>query len=77
MNIQQSLLFRDWSLIDVLNVNEYLNGIVIDALDRYARKKQVKIRSDKHFREGWLTVKLKKYNNKCCKLCNKARIFGL
>ena len=64
LKIQQSLLFTDWLLLNELNVNEayeYLNGIVIDSLDRFAPKKQIRIRRDECFREGWLTVKLKKY----------------
>ena len=46
-------------------------------MDKHAPIKKLKIKADTPFREPWLTVKLKRYNQKCRKLCNKARVSGL
>ena len=46
-------------------------------MDRYAPVKHIKIGVCDKFREPWVTVKLKKYDSKCRRLCNKARITGV
>ena len=56
-----------------MSVNDsyrYLSDAIMAALDLHTSKKLVKIRADEKFREPWLTVKLRKYNHKCRKLCN-------
>ena len=74
--IQQYLLKYDWSNVYNLDVNagyEFLVSAITEALDKHAPKRTIILRSDEKFREPWLTIKLKKYNQKCHKLCNKAR----
>ena len=76
LKIQKDLLFYNWSVIANMSVDEsyaYLISVITDVMNVHAPKKCVKIRIDDQFREPWLTVKLKKYNQKCRKLCNKAR----
>ena len=78
-NIQQELLFHDWSVVYDLPVNagyEYLIKTITDVLDTFAPKKVIKIHHDQKFREGWLTVKMKKYNNKSRRLRDHARKTG-
>ena len=76
MLLQQKLLFHDWSIINDMIVNDsyvYLVNTITEYLDEVAPKKIVKVRTDEQFREPWVTVNLKKCDNKCRKLCNKAR----
>ena len=77
--VQQDLLFFDWSPIRYMDVNEsygFLLKAIMQVIDRHAPCKVIKIRSCDKFIEPWLTVKLRKYNSKCRKLCNKARTTG-
>ena len=77
--IQQSLLFHDWSDMYSMNVNDaysYLINVINGMLDTHAPKKVIVIKHDEKFREAWLTVWMLKYNQKCHKLCNKARKTG-
>ena len=55
---------------------QYLINVINEKLDLYAPKKCITITHDERFREAWLTVKLKIYNQKCRKLCNRARASG-
>ena len=80
LKAQEMLLFHNWTIIYDMSVNEsyeYLISVITNALDKIAPKKLIKLRIDEKFREPWMTVKLKKYNNKCRKLCNKAKNSGL
>ena len=77
--IQEFLLFFPWCDVTELSVDnayEYLVSVVTEALDRFAPKRVVKVSPDERFREAWMTVRLQKYNNKCRKLCDKARKSG-
>ena len=79
LKIQEDLLFHDWSLVNDMGINEgyeYLVKVISRVMDQHAPKKVIKMHADQQFREAWLTVQLKKYNAKCRKLCNKARISG-
>ena len=79
LKIQQYLLFHDWRGLNSLSVDqgyEYLINVITKAMNLYAPVKVVKVKRDDTFREGWLTVQLKKYNVKCRKLCDKARSTG-
>ena len=80
LKIQEMLLFHDWSCVLDMDVNDsysYLISVITKALNRYAPSCSVKIRIDEKFREPWLTVKLRKYNQKCRRLCMKAKNSGL
>ena len=60
--IQQHLLFHDWSVINPLDVNDsysYLLEVITKSLDLYAPKRVIQLKADDRFREAWLTVKLK------------------
>ena len=79
LQIQQYLLFYDWSFLHECGVDEgfsYLDKTIQGALDQYAPKRMVKICSDDKFHEPWLTVSMMKCNKKSRKLCNKARQTG-
>ena len=79
MKVQQKLLFHDWSPVYTLNASKgykYIVNIITNALECFAPKKIVKIRSCNKFRDPWMTVKIKRYNMKCRRLCNKAQISG-
>ena len=79
LKIQQDLLFHDWSPVNHLNVNTgyaYLVNEITRSMDQHAPKKVIRLKADEQFREPWLTVQLKHYNQKCRKLCNKARVSG-
>ena len=56
---------------------EFLSTAIQEALDTHAPKRTVTVRSDERFREAWLTVKIKKYNQKCRRLCSRAKDSGL
>ena len=77
LKVQQDLLFHDWCYLDTnISVNdsyEYLSNTIENSLNKHAPKKTVKIRADERFMEPWLTVKIQKYNQKCRKLCDRAR----
>ena len=62
--------------MEVNNSYKFLISTITEALDMYASIKTIKIRNDDRFREGWLTVSLRKHNQKSRKLCNKARKYG-
>ena len=79
-SIQQELLFFDWSPIHAMEVNEsycFLVNTITSVLDKIAPLKKIKVKWDDAFNEGWLSVKLKRYNVKCRKLCSTAKDSGL
>ena len=79
LKIQQDLLLEDWSPINDMNVDssyEFLIQKIRDKLDKHAPIKKVVLTTDCHFREAWLTVRIKKCNVKCRKLCEKAKLSG-
>ena len=80
--IQHKLLHFDWSPLysDVMEVNDsykYLSDAIQTALDEYAPLKKVKINPDERFHEPWLSVTIKRCNQKSRKLCNRAKMSGL
>ena len=80
LQIQQDLLFHDWGAINMMAVDEsyeYLIKMITLAKDRYAPVKNVRLKADNRFWEGWLMVQLKKYNQKARKLCIKVKDSGL
>ena len=69
--IQQFLLFYDWTPTEYMNASDGYNYLIVaitEALDAYAPKRKIVIRRDDRFREAWLTVRIKKYNQKSRKL---------
>ena len=77
--IQRDLLFTDWSRLVEIDVNDgynFLISAITKVLDIHVPKKLIKIRECDKFREPWMTVKIRNYNARCRKLCNKARISG-
>ena len=75
--IRQGLLFTDWSVMFSLDLNtmyDYLIDKITNELDVHAPKKVVRITSRESFSQPWMHVKLLKYNSKCRKLYNKARL---
>ena len=77
--IHQFLLFHDWSSIYNMSSSDgykYLVTIITEALDLFVPKKTIYLHADEKFREPWLTVNLMKYNQKCKKLCTKAKATG-
>ena len=62
--------------LDVNDGYEYVITSIEAKLDEFAPVKHIVIKPDHKFHEAWLTVKMKKYNNKCRKLCDKARRSG-
>ena len=78
--IQHSLLHHDWQPLCDLNVNDaydYLISVITGKLDEFCPKQLIKLRNCDKFREPWMTVKIKRFNQKCRKLCNKAHLSGL
>ena len=72
-------MFTDWSRLVEIDVNDGYNFLIspiTKVLDIHVPKKLIKIRECDKFREPWMTVKIRKYNARCRKLCNKARISG-
>ena len=45
-------------------------------MNKHAPLKTIILKPDMRFQEPWLTVQIQKYNSKCRKLCNKARLSG-
>ena len=79
MKIRQDLLMYDWSELYHKSVNgcyETLAKVIAESFDRHAPSKVIKIRACDKFCEAWMTVSIKKYNAKCCRLCNKAHLTG-
>ena len=80
LKIQQDLLFHDWEILYDMSTDtsyEYLTSTITAVLDRHSPKKVIKIHADERFVEPWLTVSIKKCNQKCRKLCAKAKRTGL
>ena len=48
-------------------------SVITAAMDLFAHKKEIQLKCDEKFREPWLTVSMKRCNQKCRKLCDKAR----
>ena len=76
--IQHRLLHSDWSVLDSSDISvhdayKFLSEKVQCALDEYAPMKRVKISPDQRFHEPWLTVGIKKCNQKSRRLCKKAK----
>ena len=79
LKIQQDLLFTNWSVLQQLDANDsydLLLNEVMRSLDKFALKRLIRLRACDKFQEPWSTVRLKKYNLKCRKLCNKACTTG-
>ena len=79
LRVQRDLLLHNWADINCLSVDdgyEYLINVITETLDIHAPKKLIKLKSCDKFREPWMNVRLKRYNAKCHKLCNKARLSG-
>ena len=77
--ICESLLFQNWAPIYDCSVDQsydFLLDVITKLLDKFAPKKIIQIKACDKFREPWLTVRLRKYNVKSQKLCNKARVPG-
>ena len=78
--VRRDLLFHDWSVLIDMSVDgaySYLVNTIMETLDVYAPRKQIKIRACDKFHEPWMTVKIKKFNQKCRKLCEHARVSKL
>ena len=56
---------------------EFLISKITESMDVHSPKKLIKINSDEKFNEPWLSVSIKRSNQKCRKLCAKARASGL
>ena len=50
--------------------------IINNKLDYYAPIKTIRLHVDEKFRELWLSVRIKKFSQKCCKLCKRAKVSG-
>ena len=74
LNIQQDLLFFDWSPVDTMSINdayEFLIRAITSILDRRAPMKLIELKPDHRFREAWMTVIYARF------LINILRVRGL
>ena len=74
--IQQDLLFYPWDDLSEIPVNisyPYLVNVITKMLDKHASKKKVTIKSSEKFREPWMTLSIKRCNQKNRKLCKLAK----
>ena len=74
--IQQDLLFYPWDDLSEIPVNTsypYLVNVITKMLDKHAPIKKVIIKSSEKFREPWMTLSIKKCNQKSRKLCKLAK----
>ena len=79
--VQQDLLFHNWSELDDQNMDvnqaySIFTSVIETSLDRHAPVKNVRLKQDEKFQVPWLTVGILKCNQKCRKLCNRAKETG-